>query len=330
MTLWTILTKCPGAVRPAVQVALVRTAATGRAARRRRCCTGTGREGCEQRREPLHHGVFAADHLAVAALGPGDAAARAHVEMVDSARLQRGGAADVIAVVGVAAVDDDVVGVEQRRERGQHLIDEGRRNHQPDRTRSHQRGDQLLQRGRAGGALRRQPIDGGRLHVVDDAGVITAHQPAHHVGPHASESDHTDLHFLAPLQSRSPAATRCTTVPRRLFHDLRAKRLFGNHRWSMPIDRLSLTGDEMLPDATPRRAHAAWASCAVSLDLRRHWGRCGVASSGTAHSRNVATDSSVVHLLRPLAAVPQRQVTPVPPRSPPPATRNQAPQRRRV
>ena len=62
-----------------------------------------------------------ADHHAIAALDPPDAAAGADVDVMDALGLDRGGPADVVLVVRVAAVDDDVARPE---ELGQ-LLDRG-------------------------------------------------------------------------------------------------------------------------------------------------------------------------------------------------------------
>ena len=58
---------------------------------------------------------LAADHLAEAALQSPDAAAGAGIDVVDAPWPQRLGAADVVDVVGVAAVDDDVARLERGR-----------------------------------------------------------------------------------------------------------------------------------------------------------------------------------------------------------------------
>ena len=71
-----------------------------------------GRQRGEDRVEPLDRAVGAADHQAVAALEAEDAAAGAAVDEVDPLLAQLRGAADVVAVVGVAAVDDRVAGLE--------------------------------------------------------------------------------------------------------------------------------------------------------------------------------------------------------------------------
>ena len=61
--------------------------------------------------------LLAADHQAEAALEAPDAAARAAVDVVDALLAQRRRVPDVVDVVRVAAVDDDVAGLEHLRER---------------------------------------------------------------------------------------------------------------------------------------------------------------------------------------------------------------------
>src|SRR5581483_10322845 len=76
----------------------------------------TGRERPEDRVEPFDDVALATDHHAVAAFEAEHAAARADVHVVDAGRCEHLGAVDVVAVVRVAAVDDDVVAVEQLHE----------------------------------------------------------------------------------------------------------------------------------------------------------------------------------------------------------------------
>ena len=85
MPLWTIFTKWPAPLGPAVQVAVLRRCparplAAGRARRR----VDAGCERIEDRVEPLDGLVVAADHQAVAAVETEDAAARADVDVVDA------------------------------------------------------------------------------------------------------------------------------------------------------------------------------------------------------------------------------------------------------
>jgi hypothetical protein len=110
MPLWTIFTKWPAPEGPqcrypcsAVPPSLSRPGVRGMVAR-------AGGERLEDRVEALHDLGLAADHQAVAALEPPDAAARAHVDVVDVLRLEPLRARDVVVVVRVAAVDDGVAG----------------------------------------------------------------------------------------------------------------------------------------------------------------------------------------------------------------------------
>ena len=122
------------AARTAVQVAVLGGAAyllpTGRARRR----LDTWGQGGENGVEALDDGFLAADHQAVAPLRPPDPAAGPDVHIVDALGFQLGGAADVIVVIGVAAVDDHVVAFEQWDKRLQRRIDHRRRHHHPDRA----------------------------------------------------------------------------------------------------------------------------------------------------------------------------------------------------
>ena len=70
----------------------------------------------EQRVEPLHDLGLPADHEAEAALQPEHPAARPDVDVVDVLRRELLGPGDVVAVVGVAAVDHHVTGLQQRDE----------------------------------------------------------------------------------------------------------------------------------------------------------------------------------------------------------------------
>jgi hypothetical protein len=62
--------------------------------------------------EVLHDVVFAADHLAVAALKSPDAAAGADVHVVQPFRREFFCAANVVNIVGISTVDNDIADVE--------------------------------------------------------------------------------------------------------------------------------------------------------------------------------------------------------------------------
>ena len=113
-----------------------------------------GRERREERVEPSHDVGLAADHEAVAALEPPDAAARPAVDVVEAARREPLRALDVVAVVGVAAVDHDVAGREPRHELVERGVDDRRRHHEPDDPRRRETSDEVVERRGAFGALR--------------------------------------------------------------------------------------------------------------------------------------------------------------------------------
>src|SRR5665213_329002 len=149
----------------------------------------------------LHDVALAADHETEPAIEAPDAAARAGVHIVNALGFERGRAADVIHVMRVAAVDQNVAGLQMLHERVDGGVDDSGWHHHPDRARLRQRAGKRVDGCRAGRAIFRQRGDGAAVHVVRDAGVTTAHQSPHHVRAHAPETDHADLHFALPSQS---------------------------------------------------------------------------------------------------------------------------------
>ena len=102
------LDEVAGARGPAVQVALLGGAVELLAAWGARYVAHARRERLENRVEALDRLIRAADHHAVAAFQSPDAAAGAHVHVVNPLRRKFPGAADVIHVVGIASIDKDV------------------------------------------------------------------------------------------------------------------------------------------------------------------------------------------------------------------------------
>ena len=130
------LDEMAGAVWPAMQIALLgRAGAQFLASRRGRDVAPAGGQGRKNRIETLNHRLFAADHHAVAALQPPHPAAGPDIDIVDPPRHQLLGAPDIVDVVGIAAVDQDVVRLEGRQDIRDGLVDNGRRHHQPDHPR---------------------------------------------------------------------------------------------------------------------------------------------------------------------------------------------------
>ena len=115
---------------------------------------------------------------------------------MDALRFQFGGAADVIVVVGVAAVDDHVVAFEERDEGLQRRIDHGRRHHHPDGAGLFQLLREVFERRRPDRPLFDECLHGFRLEVVNDALVAGPQKAPHHVGSHPAQSDHAQFHVV--------------------------------------------------------------------------------------------------------------------------------------
>ena len=92
----------------------------------------TGRKTLEDRVKMSDYLRFPADHHAVAALQSPHPSAGAYVNIVDVFRGQLLCASNVVDVIRVAAVDQDVTGVERWRQIGKRLVHCRCGNHQPD------------------------------------------------------------------------------------------------------------------------------------------------------------------------------------------------------
>ena len=110
-----------------------------------------------------------ADHQAVATLRPPDPAAGPDVHIVDALGFQFRGAANIIVVVGVAAVDHHVVTFEEWDEAHQCRIDHRRRHHHPGGAGLFQRLCELFERRRPDRPFLDEGLYGFRLEVINDA-----------------------------------------------------------------------------------------------------------------------------------------------------------------
>src|ERR1700738_741799 len=204
-----------GARWAAMQVALFGGAGRLFAAWSARCVAATRCERFENGVEMPDDIVFAADHLAIATLEPPDAAAGANINIVNAAGGEFLGAANVVDVVGVAAVDHDVAGFELRGEIMQGGIDNASGNHQPYGARLREFFNKIIEGRGAGGAFAAELLYGIGAAVIDDALVAVFLQAAHHVCAHPAEADHAKLHSFAPvvllptlmIPSRAPKQT---------------------------------------------------------------------------------------------------------------------------
>ena len=77
------------------------------------------------------------------------------------------------------------------------LRDLASRHHDPHRAGRLERREEVLELGHRDGALSRQGRDGVGRHVVDGHLVSIAHEPPGEPGAHASEADHSELHYFS-------------------------------------------------------------------------------------------------------------------------------------
>ena len=95
----------------------------------------------------------------------------------------------------VAAVNHDIAGCQQTAELSNNIVgDLTCRQHYPDGSRRIEFAYQLIERGRAFRAFSGQRQHRGRRPIVDRALVAAGHQAPHHIGAHAPETHHSDLH----------------------------------------------------------------------------------------------------------------------------------------
>src|SRR5262245_24466682 len=162
--------------------------------------------------EPLHHGIFAANHQAVAAFQSPHATRGADVEVGDAFAGKTAGAADVVLPMAVTTIDDAVAGLHEIADLADGLIRcRAGRQHDPDHPR---RGECLDQPGETRPRL--GPLAGEgpavrRIEIVNHARMTLAQQPAHDIGTHASEPDHADLHAAVLSLTKSARGRRAPT-----------------------------------------------------------------------------------------------------------------------
>ena len=112
-----------------MQVTLFGGAVKLLASRRARYITRARRQRREDWIEVLDHVLFATNHHTVTAFQAPHTTARPHVHVVDALRGEFLCAPDVIHVIGIAAVDEDVVRLKMGQEVGNGLLHDCRRDH---------------------------------------------------------------------------------------------------------------------------------------------------------------------------------------------------------
>ena len=148
-----------------------------------------GPQRVEDRHRLVDPLLVAAAHQAVAVLEAPDAAAHTAVDVADLLLAEQLGVLEVVGEAGVAAVDDEVTGLEQVGELGDGLA---RRvtggHHDPHDAGGLEGLDQGRQRAHVG--------DVG-VAVEADHLVARAAQPLAHVAAHLAETDETELHVAS-------------------------------------------------------------------------------------------------------------------------------------
>jgi hypothetical protein len=104
------------------------------------------------------------------------------------------GTPDVVDVVGVAAIDENIASLERGQDIRDGLVDDRRRHHQPYRSRLLEFFHQIRQRGSSHRIFLYQFFDCSRRHIEDHAIVPISDEPAHHIGAHPAQADHSELH----------------------------------------------------------------------------------------------------------------------------------------
>ena len=108
------------------------------------------------------------------------------------------GAANIVDVIGIAAVDQDVAALEMGQQIGDDIVHHAGRHHQPDRARLGEFLDEVRQRRGADGLLLHQLRHRVCRSVVHHALVAALQKAAHHVPAHPAEADHSKLHGFSP------------------------------------------------------------------------------------------------------------------------------------
>jgi len=170
-----------------VQIAGFGSAAAGLESRSARDVADSRRESLKDGIETRDGFVGTAEHHAVSAVDAPDAAAGADVDVVNALVFQRAGAADIILVIRVAAVDDGVAGLHETGELGYGLVGGGSGgDHDPGGARLGELRNEILHRRGAGCAFAGERADVGRVQIEHRALMTMAHQAAYHVSAHPS------------------------------------------------------------------------------------------------------------------------------------------------
>ena len=123
--------------------------------------------------------VLSTDHQAKTTLQPEHPATSAAIDVVDAFALECLRALKIVAVVAIAAIDDNVAGLHARGQLLNGLTRHAGGNHHPGRARLGQLCDQLVKRCGALNAPSHDLLNGGGVHIVDDARVAILRHALH-------------------------------------------------------------------------------------------------------------------------------------------------------
>jgi hypothetical protein len=146
------------------------------------------------------HGLgIAADHHAVTALQAPDAAGSADVDVVQAFFGEGLGAANVVLIVGVAAVDDGVAGFEQSLRVLMVSSVGAPAGSMTQTARGLARPATRAGKSATPGGALAQGVDEGGIAVVNNGGVPVEHQAPRNIAAHAAQSNNPELHVLMLL-----------------------------------------------------------------------------------------------------------------------------------
>ena len=168
----------------------------------------TGRKAVEDGRQLLNRLCVSADHQRVAAFEAPHAPTHTDVDVVQLLGGERFGSVDIVPIERVATVDHRVARGEQRRQLLHGRVDERSGHHDPHVPRGGEVVDEVGERRRTGDTLAVQLADRIGVDVVADALVPRLVQASDHVGSHAPESDHSQLHDLTVARHRERRVSR--------------------------------------------------------------------------------------------------------------------------
>ena len=187
-----------GTMGSAMQIALLGRAVDPFAARCARNIAAARRKRNEDRIEVLHDFDVAADHHAITALKPPDAAARADVDIMNALGCQVLGPANIVDVIGIAAVNENVAALEMGQQLGDNIIHYAGRHHQPDGARLGEFLDEVREQRGADGLLLHQLRHCVCRSVAYDALMAAPQEATHHIPAHPAKADHSELHGFSP------------------------------------------------------------------------------------------------------------------------------------